>query len=128
MRLRAGRTPADREAVLKPQMGLYAVHEGAPVLILECFTWRGNANGATHTIDKRSLRTCAAAELVSVGLNFHFLPFRETISTDPPLLGPSAAVPYSHVELLFGGGEDAPDVSGATEADPHPTNFREGCG
>ena len=55
------RAPADREAVLKPQMGLYAVHEGAPVLILECFTWRGNANGATHTIDKRSLRTCAAA-------------------------------------------------------------------
>lgn len=126
VRLRAGRTtdvfllllqcgllraPADREAVLKPQMGLYAVQEGDPVLILECFTWRGqehcdvvnmkakpNANGATHTIDKRSLRTCAAAELVSVGLNFHFLGnqrdcpcFRETISTDPPLLGPSAA-------------------------------------
>ena len=92
----------------------------APVLILECFTWRGNANGATHTIDKRSLRTCATAELASVGLNFHFLGnqrdcpcFCETISTDPPLLGPSAAVPYSHVELLFGGGEDAPDVSGA---------------
>jgi len=126
VRLRAGRTtdvflllvecgllraPAGREAVLKPQMGLYAVHDGAPVLILECFTWRGqehcdvvnmkakpNADGATHTIDKRSLRTCAAAELASIGLNFHFLGnqrdcpcFRETIPTDPPLLGPSAA-------------------------------------